>query len=225
VPVKAILFDAAETLFTTRGSVGEIYGRVAREYGSTATFDEIQAAFVRQFRHSGPLSTSDEKAWWRTVVHRVFADVGMIRDFNRFFESVYDQFRDSRGWLLFPETREVLSALRHRSLKLGIISNFDSRIYSVLRDLDIHGFFDAITISSEVGYAKPDSEIFAAAVKSLNVEPAMTLLVGDNLQDDVIAGARAGLRAVWIDRQHRYSVASEFPKISNLREVMTLAGG
>src|ERR1041384_896047 len=77
---EAVLFDAAETLFTTRGSVGEIYGLVAREYGCTAPFDEIQAAFLRQFRHSGPLSTSDEKAWWREVVHRVFAEVGMVRD-------------------------------------------------------------------------------------------------------------------------------------------------
>src|SRR5882757_6022871 len=53
---RAILFDAAETLFTTRGSVGEIYGSVARQYGSRVSADVIQAAFVRQFRGAGPLS-------------------------------------------------------------------------------------------------------------------------------------------------------------------------
>src|SRR5262245_29269157 len=155
MPIEAVLFDAAETLFTTRGSVGEIYGFVAREYGCTATFDEIQSAFVRQFRHSGPLATSDEKAWWRDVVHRVFAEVGMVRDFNRFFEKVYDQFRDSRGWMLFPETREVLVRLRRRNLKLGVISNFDSRVYTVMADLRIREYFHSVTISSETGYAKP----------------------------------------------------------------------
>src|SRR5215475_14476135 len=91
----AVLFDAADTLFTTRGSVGEIYGSVARDFGSTASPATIQAAFVRQFRHSGPLTTDHEKEWWKDVVHRVFNDVGMVREFDRYFEKVYDTFRGS----------------------------------------------------------------------------------------------------------------------------------
>src|SRR3954462_8642182 len=101
---EAVLFDAAETLFTTRGSIGELYGGVARQCGSTADDASIQAAFLRQFQHSGPISTDTEKEWWRQVVHRVFSEVGMIENFDQFFEKVYDQFRDSRGWRLFPET-------------------------------------------------------------------------------------------------------------------------
>ena len=34
---RAVLFDAAETLFTTRGSVGKIYAGVAREYAFMRT--------------------------------------------------------------------------------------------------------------------------------------------------------------------------------------------
>lgn len=219
--IEAVLFDAAETLFTTRGSVGEIYGFVARDFGCTAAFDEIQAAFIRQFRHSGPLSTQDEKAWWRDVVHRVFAEVGMIRDFNRFFEKVYDQFRDSRGWMLFPETREVLDELKARALKLGVISNFDSRVYTVMRDLDILSFFDTVTISSETGFAKPQPEIFHAAVQALAVPANRILLVGDNLRDDVHAGTNAGLNACLIDRANRY-VHEDVRRITNLRDVRSL---
>lgn len=221
--IDAVLFDAADTLFTTRGSVGEIYGQVAREYGCTCPFDEIQSAFVRQFRHSGPLSTVDEKQWWRDVVHRVFAEVGMVRDFNRFFEKVYDQFRDSRGWILFPETRDVLSSLQKLPIKLGVISNFDSRIYTVMRDLDILSFFQSITISSETGFAKPELQIFAAAAKSLQSDPKAILLVGDNLRDDVQAARRAGMQSVLIDRANRYPDA-DVPRISTLREILQWDG-
>src|SRR5207248_2462049 len=80
---RAILFDAAETLFTTKGSVGEIYGSIARQYGSNASTDAIQAAFARQFRGAGPLSTPDQKQWWKDVVHRVFSEVGMVNNFDR----------------------------------------------------------------------------------------------------------------------------------------------
>src|SRR6185295_19792696 len=73
-----VLFDAAETLFTTRGTIGEIYSEVARKYGSTALPTEIQAAFLRQFQHSGPLTTDNEKQWWSEIVFRVFDDVGIV---------------------------------------------------------------------------------------------------------------------------------------------------
>src|ERR1700739_3083072 len=116
----AVLFDAAETLFTTRGSVGQIYGSIARGYGSTASDDAIQAAFARQFRGAGPLSIQDQKRWWKDVVYRVFSEVGMVDNFDKFFEQLYERFRDSEGWALFPETIEVLTELKNRSFKLGV---------------------------------------------------------------------------------------------------------
>ena len=218
--LRAVLFDAAETLFTTRGSIGELYGTVAREFGSTADDAQIQAAFVREFRHSGPLTTRGEKQWWRDVVQRVFNEVGMVENFEEFFNKVYDQFRDSSGWLLFPETREVLTELKGRNdLRLGVISNFDSRIYSVMRSLDIISFFDTITISSETGYAKPHPGIFLAAQEALGIPASRILLVGDSLMDDIQAGQLSGMNSVLIDRQDRYADLKAFPRIRSLREV------
>jgi putative hydrolase of the HAD superfamily len=220
--VRAVLFDAADTLFHTRGTVGEIYGSVAREYGSMADPAAIQAAFLRQFRHSGPVSAAGEKAWWKDVVHRVFTEVGMVRDFERFFDKVYDQFRDASGWVLFPETVEVLETLQKRGLKLGIVSNFDSRVYSVMRALGILHYFDSVTISSETGSAKPDRRIFEAAVRSVDTPPSEVLLIGDSLRDDVEAAERAGLQAVLIDRNARYADMSHVRRISDLKEVISL---
>jgi putative hydrolase of the HAD superfamily len=219
---RAVLFDAAETLFTTRGSVGQIYGSIAREYGSTASDEAIQAAFSRQFRGAGPLSLEDQKRWWRDVVHRVFSEVGMVDNFDQFFEQLYDRFRDSEGWTLFPETIDVLEELKHRSLKLGVISNFDNRAYSVMRSLNILHFFDAVTLSSEAGYCKPDREIFEVAVRALGAPASEILLVGDSLQDDVEAGTRAGLPAVLIDRRNRYESVPSVKRISTLRELLPL---
>ena len=97
-----MLFDAAETLFTTRGSVGEIYASVARKYGSQASPQDIQAAFLQNFRGAGPVSAGEQKHWWHDIVQRVFQQVGMFDNFDRFFDEVYDRFRGSQGWALFP---------------------------------------------------------------------------------------------------------------------------
>ena len=220
--VRAVLFDAAGTLFTTRRSVGEIYGAIARRYGSTASTEAIQAAFLRHFRGAGPLSTQDQKRWWKNVVHHVFTDVGMVEQFDQFFEEVYDKFRNSQGWILFPETLEILNELKDRGLKLGVISNFDDRIYSVMDSLNIRPFFDAITISSETGYCKPQPEIFDVAMKALEEPASKILLVGDSLEDDVLGGIRAGMSAILLDRQGRYSSTDGIQRISSLNEVLSL---
>src|SRR5438552_1262366 len=219
---RAVLFDAAETLFTTRGSVGQIYGGIARQFGSTASDEAIQAAFARQFRGAGPVSAEDQKRWWKDVVHRVFSEIGMVDNFDEFFEKLYDRFRDSEGWVLFPETREVLTELKNRRFKLGVISNFDNRAYSVMRSLEILDFFDAVTLSSETGYCKPDREIFDAAIRGLGMPASEVLLVGDSLQDDVEAGIRAGLSAVLIDRRNRHEGVNSVRRISSLRELLPL---
>jgi putative hydrolase of the HAD superfamily len=220
---RAVLFDAAETLFTTRGSVGEIYGSIARHYGSRAPAEAIQAAFTRQFRGAGPLSVTDQKRWWKDVVYRVFSEIGMVDNFDQFFDQVYDRFRGSEGWVLFPETIETLTELKRAGLKLGVISNFDSRIYSVMQSLDVLRFFDSVTLSSETGYCKPDRQIFDAAVRALGVPAFEVLLVGDSLHDDVEAGITAGLHAVLIDRHRRYREVNHVPQIFSLKEVIPLA--
>src|SRR5262245_42361183 len=216
---SAVLFDAAETLFTTRGSVGEIYAGVAREFGSKAEPGAIQAAFNRNFRGAGPVSLEDEKQWWKRIVYRVFSEVEMVENFDEFFDRVYETFRDSQGWMLFPETLDVLKQLKELGFKLGVISNFDTRIYSVLDALKIRHFFDAVTVSSEIGYSKPDPEIFEAAVRALDVPASAVLLVGDNPRDDVEAAMRTGLSAVLIDRNDRYR-ASPLPRITSLKDVV-----
>jgi putative hydrolase of the HAD superfamily len=167
------------------------------------------------------VSVQDQKLWWKALVHRVFTEVGMVKDFDRFFDQVYDTFRNSQGWVLFPETREVLEALRNAGLRLGVVSNFDTRIYSVMQSLSILPFFDAVTISSEAGFCKPDREIFEAGVRALRCEPSETVMVGDSLRDDVEAAIQAGLHGILIDRQGRHPSAG-VPRIFSLKDLNPL---
>src|SRR5579883_591029 len=214
--IRAVFFDAAETLFTTRGSVGEIYASVARKYGSDVSSEAIQTAFLQHFKGAGPLSLEDQRRWWKDIVYGVFNDVGMVENFDHFFNEVYETFQDSQGWVLFPETLEVLTELKKLQLKLGVISNFDSRIYTVMDSLKIRHFFDSIVLSSETGFSKPDREIFDAAVEEVGVPAPECLLVGDSLQNDVEAAISAGLSAVLIDRSGRHQDQNHVERISSL---------
>lgn len=211
--IRVVFFDAADTLFHVKGSVAEIYLRHAAEFGFAQTPESLSAikqAFGRAFRDAPPpifAATEpaqikhSERLWWFDIVHNVFYRVGMFERFDDFFERVFQVFEEPGAWELFPETVRTLAALKTQGVELGIISNFDSRLFSVLRGLGLADTFDTVTISSLAQAAKPAPRIFQVALDKHAVDPEEALHIGDSLRDDVEGARKAGLRAILLDRQ------------------------
>ena len=211
--IHVVFFDAADTLFHVNGSVADIYLQHAVQYGFPQKPDSlvtIKQAFSRAFRDAPPplFAATDparikqsERLWWFDIVHNVFYRVGMFERFDEFFERVFQVFEDPGSWRLFPETVATLAQLKAQGLELGIISNFDSRLFSVMRGLGIEGAFDTVTLSSLVQAAKPSPKIFQQALEKHAMDPDEALHVGDSLRDDVEGATKAGLHAVLLDRQ------------------------
>ncbi len=168
-PINVIFFDAVGTLFDVKGSIGEVYLTHARKYGVPVTEDireALNAAFKQAMKDMPlPVFSVDrpeklkrcERLWWFDVVHAVFYRVGMFEGFDEFFDELFEAFGEATHWELFPETREVLLQLKEQGFELGIITNFDSRFYQVSRALNIHEFFDSVTISSLAQAVKPQN--------------------------------------------------------------------
>lgn len=89
------------------------------------------------------------------------------------------------------EVLEILQACRKRA-KLVLISNATSRLLSDLRRLGIAEDFDYIINSSEVGAAKPDPNIYFAALNTVGAVPGQALFVDDNA-GHVAAATRLGI--------------------------------
>ncbi len=213
--IRVVFFDAAGTLFHVKGSVGEVYLSYAQKYGVSQTPDmlsAVNAAFHRAFQDApAPLfAVNDplemkrcERLWWFDIVHAVFYRVGMFEGFDEYFEEVYEGFNGSRHWALYPETMEVLRTLRARKYELGIISNFDTRLFNVLRGLGLLDQFDTVTISTLTRAAKPSPRVFEAAVEKHAVDPDEAVHVGDSPVEDAEAATAAKLVGIWLDRDGR----------------------
>ena len=226
--VRAVFFDVAGTLLRVRGSVGQIYWELAKPHGVRATPEAIEQAFLSAFAASPPLVfpgvrpgsiRAREKQWWYDLVSRVFHKVGGLERFDEYFESVFKIFSGSRGWELYPETEPVLTALRDRGLIIGVISNFDSRIYPVLSELGVFKLIDSVHISSRIGAAKPDGAIFEKALADHHLHPKEALHVGDSLVEDISGARAAGLWAVYLNRTGKPE-PSEVPSIRTLIELL-----
>ena len=199
--IKAILFDAAGTLFFLTKTVGDHYAYVGREVGLDLDAQKLESAFHAAWKQmprrpaiDGPRK-NDDKGWWRELVGHVFDQVAPSLseiDRDNFFEVAYEHFAEPVVWELYPEVPEVLEQLRP-SFQLAVISNFDGRLRFILQHLGISNYFSYIFISSELGADKPDPEIFRRALKMMHLNADEVLHVGDDPERDWKAAAAAGL--------------------------------
>lgn len=203
--IRAVFFDAGNTLLRPFPSVGHIYAKTARRHGvrlSTAWVEErFQAAW--RDRHSPHHLKSDraDKSWWRALVQRVMAERFAGKGFHRYFEDLYDLFAHPKNWLLFPDALPTLRALRRQKFKLGIVSNWDSRLLILSERIGLADEVEFVLASAVEGVAKPDRRLFQKALKKAQVTAGEALHVGDSFKEDYEGAMNAGLRALLLDRQ------------------------
>ena len=83
-------------------------------------------------------------------------------------------------------------------LKLGIIANQKLGTKERLDSWGLRQYFDVIAASAEIGYAKPDKEIFEKAFELAKCTAAESMMVGDRLDNDIIPAKSLGMKTVWI---------------------------
>jgi putative hydrolase of the HAD superfamily len=102
---------------------------------------------------------------------------------------------DIEGWLeTDPATVEMLSALDEAGVALALLSNAPSSFARVVERQDWVQHFRATVFSGDLGYAKPDGEIFAALLAKLDAEPGDCLFLDDR-QVNVDGALAAGMRS------------------------------
>lgn len=209
---KVIFLDAVGTLFGVQGSVGKVYAEIAQRFGVEVSDDALDKAFFQSFKASAPLMFPGSKPeeipklefeWWHDLVLRAFQQVGVLdqfSDFSAFFTHLYHHFATTAPWFIYPDVLPALQHWRQLGIELGVLSNFDSRLYSVLQALELAQFFSSITICTEVSAAKPDPHIFAVGLDKHHCPAELAWHIGDSLQEDYHGAKAAGLRAIWLQR-------------------------
>lgn len=96
--------------------------------------------------------------------------------------------------VLRPEMPRVLETIRRMGLKIGLISNVNSRgqVPTNLENYGIKAYFDPIVLSSEYGRRKPDPSIFQYAAWLAKAPTSRCAYVGDRILRDILGARRAG---------------------------------
>lgn len=207
---KAVFFDVGGTLLEVSPSVGHVYAKACADRGAPVSAEAVQKAFDRAWVTLSAdvprgvdryrIFPGGERGWWEKVSEHAFDACGVPESGRPPLDDLRGAFAKPDAWRLFPETRGALRALRDGGFRLGVISNWDSRLPRLLESLGLDAHFEAIVYSAETGCEKPHPAIFEAALGALGVEAHRAVHIGDRLEEDYTGARSAGLRALLLNR-------------------------
>jgi putative hydrolase of the HAD superfamily len=230
---RAVFFDAGHTLLYAHPDIGSVYAETTAAFGLRIPPERFAEIFVPVFKETTQINSStttasdaQDIAMWQDITRRIYDRLPPLAGirFDDWFDALYRRFGDPAVWRFYDDVESVLGDLRKRGLKIGIISNWDTRLKSISDGLGLTRLVDFIVISAEVGVRKPDPRIFRMALDKAGVRPEEAMHVGDLPEEDAVGAQRAGLRPVLIDRKRRItpSLPAEFRVVTSLTELADL---
>jgi putative hydrolase of the HAD superfamily len=228
VKYKAVFFDAGNTLLTPYPSVEDVCAEVFARSGYAVPFDELKTAIGAGDRYYEERYWQDDTFWksereaaalWVDLYTVVAHQLGINGDTDRLAREIYDEFGHPHRWQFFADVEETLQALKDHGLKVGVISNWDSRLTDLLSGIGADKYLDFIMCSAVVGMIKPQPGIFTMALKRVDVLPHEALHVGDHYFADVLGARGAGITPVLIDRANN-PIKTDCITIGDLRHLL-----
>jgi FMN phosphatase YigB (HAD superfamily) len=196
---EAVLFDAGDTLIRLSGSGETLLHDAAAALGVALDPADAGRVWRRVLDRS---STAEELAKGRDLSaarHRevwtaLYTEAGCERLAPGLSAALYALTVSADSWEAFPDTVPTLAAVREKGLRIGVVSDTGFDLRPAMDLLGITPYLDAVVMSFEHGVCKPAATVFRTACDQLGVDPARTLMVGDNPLTD--SGAvTAGLYA------------------------------
>jgi HAD superfamily hydrolase (TIGR01549 family) len=230
--IDGVLFDYGETLVEFSRPVDALaeaevrmlavlaetgHGRVSSEL-LRAVLDRVDREVIDYQR-----TDAAEEMDLPTVALRAYEEAGL-----NLGEAVLDELLriEQEAWWhgarVDQDAVPLLDFLRDRGVRTGICSNAPYRARSLHEQvaflgLDTH--LDAVTFSAEIGWRKPSTRMFDAALGTLGTVADRTVMVGDREATDIAGAHAAGMRAVLLNRHGERSANSADAEIAALRDL------
>jgi putative hydrolase of the HAD superfamily len=222
--IRAVFFDVVGTILFPNPGAPSVYAEIGQRGGLNLDVRDIRTSFIAAYnieeeidRATGWMTSEErERDRWKNIVA---ATLRGVNDPECCFEELFQHFAKPASWRLGGDVRRVINTLIDEGIVVGLGSNYDSRLWSVIEGFpELEQLRERTIISSIVGFRKPSIEFFQKVVSVAGCEPSAVLFVGDDLENDYLGASKAGLEAVLFDVNHRHEVPKRIEKLVDLIE-------
>jgi putative hydrolase of the HAD superfamily len=201
--IKAISLDLDDTLWPVWPTIGRAEETLAQWLAEKAPLTIPLCAipgYQRKIREEMPALRPDlgndlsalRREAIRVLLQRAGEDPNLA-------EPAFEVFFEARQKVVFFE--DALPALQFLKAKYPLVALSNGN--ADIRKVGLEAYFEAAFNPINLGVGKPDPKMFYAGAEALGVLPEEVLHIGDDPHLDVLAAQRAGLQAVWINREEK----------------------
>lgn len=127
----------------------------------------------------------------------------------------YIQYLPKNNHLL-EGSLELLGQLREKYTLHIITNGFEEVQHKKMQGAGIHEFFQTVTTSEEAGVKKPHPYIFETALRKSGAQVSSSVMIGDNLEADIIGAHKFGLQVIYLNSQQQ----KQYPQVQKLKELL-----
>ncbi|MBN2753865.1 MAG: HAD-IA family hydrolase [Candidatus Goldbacteria bacterium] len=199
--VKAVFFDAGETLIHRNPSLATITHRYLLKAGKKVNRAKLNAVLFQAARDMKEIvqkAELNDTEKWHVYMDSVLKKLG-IKD-NNLKNDVIARLKRGTSFRVYDEVWGVLKGLKKAGIKAGIISNAPRDLKKVFDRLGLTKQFDWIVVSEDAGVEKPDKKIYDLAIKRCGFDRKNVIYIGDNYLADIMGSVAAGIKPVWLLR-------------------------
>lgn len=188
--VTAVIFDMYETLITLFESPVYFGTQIAGDIGIDVKKFRTLWDATEQERSIGKWTLEEvlEMIMWK---NQCYSEELLRKVVEKRVSAKRECFRH-----LHPDIIPMLSKLKERNIKIGLISNCFSEEAMVIRESVLFPYFDAVYLSYEQGIQKPNEEIFKRCMDELKVTPEECIYVGDGGSYELETAEKIGMKAL-----------------------------
>jgi putative hydrolase of the HAD superfamily len=208
-PIRALIFDLDDTLYTSDARMLDVARRLLREIGlvrqSRVSDERLQEAFVQgpdRWLNEYMLDINADQHWrpshdlWVEYGRRLISSLGIKERVGVLAADMISKWEDygvDMRSRLPDESKSVVREMHSRGYKLGLVTNRWGDPTPLLRRDSILELFEAVEYSRVPGYMKPSPFMLIQATTRLGINPSRCACIGDFVSIDVEGARRAGM--------------------------------
>lgn len=207
--IKAVVFDVDDTMYDQQQPFKNAVNKVV----PLVSDEDMHPLYIRFRHHSDENFPKVMAGEWTLEYMRAHRISQSLKDLDYphiteenglFFQQVYED--ELNNICLHDEVRKTLDFLKEKNVPMGIITNGPTDHQSKkLNQLQLAKWIPTknMIVSQATGFQKPEKEIFQLAAETFSMNPAETLYVGDNYDNDVLGAHRAEWHSLWFNHRGR----------------------
>jgi putative hydrolase of the HAD superfamily len=188
--IKLIAFDFWETLATKRNPFFHFLDNIKKEFNVKFSKEEISDIYKKTM----------QTKYWESEAD-AFSE--LLRKLNipvkkeNILKIINIRNKSDSGILIFDFVVPLLKKLKENGYKIAIVSNTSMFTYQYIKkNTNVLKYIDYEIFSFQVGYSKPNPQIFLELQRRVNLYNNEILMIGDSFENDFKAPKILGINAI-----------------------------